>query len=79
MKAIILFFLMTGICFADAPDIRISDQYGNVAEISSAGALSVTTDSVTGTEVQGAPDIRISDADGDVLAVSSTGKITLTF
>ena len=79
MKVIILFFLFIPFCWADAPDIRISDQHGHVAEISSAGALSVTTDTDSGTDKQGAPDIQISDADGDVIDITSAGRITLTF
>ncbi len=84
MKIIALFIMIMTVpiattVYAAAKDIRISDNDGDVLDISSTGTVvfSFTNDTSSGTT--GAHDRRISDNDGEVLNINSDGSINITF
>lgn len=75
---ILILILLPALCFADAPDRRISDNAGEVVAITS-NSLTLSTDApVTNPNSNGsAPDRRISDNDDDILTINSNGSINV--
>jgi len=66
------------LAFAAAPDRRISDGDGDVADITSDGKLQLSF-SDDGTQASGgAEDMRVSDSDGTVADISSTGTLQIS-
>ncbi len=60
------------------PDIRISDNDGDILDIGSDGTVqtSDTNDGMDST-LLGSADIRISDNDGDILDINPDGSVTV--
>jgi Glu-tRNA(Gln) amidotransferase subunit E-like FAD-binding protein len=81
MKTVFILLLLAIplISFAAAPDVRISDKWANVVNITSGGSLVISTTNSTSTtnNATGAHDIRISDANGTVVNITSTGLLLL--
>lgn len=76
----LLLFLISSNAYAISTDTRISDNDGDVLDITSAGLLQINTVNTSGTPTTGASDtIRISDNDGDIIAILSTGELTATW
>lgn len=78
MKTLIFLFLLVSTVHAAAIDIRLSDNDGDVVDISEDGELQTSsTNTVSADSATKAPDKRISDDDGDVLDINSDGSINL--
>ena len=67
--------------YAEAPDIRISDNDGQVLDVTTAKKLTATTTAPTASTepyASQAPVIRITDNDGDILEINADGSINVT-
>jgi len=73
---ILSLFLMSGSLFAAAPDVRLSDNAGNVVNVNATGGIPVVSDASSTTVLTHvATDRRICDCEGDCATVSASGSL----